>query len=102
MASAIGFWAIGSIALTPFTDSPFWYLPAITIIPLLFSGYISAKYTASDVRIRKVILGIIGGTLGFAVAMLVVSARGELLALLFLYIGAAFFSAIGAYIGSKQ
>jgi hypothetical protein len=81
----------------------FWLLPAVfTLVPLFISGFVAARFTVSNQRVRKVATGVIAGLIGYGISLAVTQAGGEAWFLILLVFGAAIVAAAGSFFGARQ
>jgi peptidoglycan/LPS O-acetylase OafA/YrhL len=103
VVSAVGLWFVLSYALISVMPEIFWLLPTVfTLVPLFISGYVAARFTISNQRVRKVVFGVIAGLIGYGISIVVTQASGEAWFLILLVFGAAIVAAAGSFFGSRR
>jgi len=85
-----------------YTDVYLLYHILILATPLLFSGYIGAKFTNTSFRWLKILFGMSCGLIGFTVTLLVTKTDIDTMIMLLLVLAAAVVTYIGGFIGSKS
>jgi hypothetical protein len=103
VVSAVGLWFVLSRILFPSMPGTIWLLPAVvTLVPLLLSGYVAARFTVSKHRLRKVALGVVAGLIGYGISLIITQAQGEVWFFALFVFGAGIVAALGSILGARQ
>ena len=103
VASVVGLWFVLSYVLFPVMPGAIWLLPAVvTLVPLFLSGYVAARFTASNHRARRVAFGVIAALIGYGISLVITQAQGEAWFFVLFMLGAAIVAAAGGFIGARQ
>ena len=103
VVSAVGLWFVLSYVLIAVMSEVFWLLPAVlTLVPLFISGYVAARFTVSNQRVRRVAFGVIAGLIGYGISSAVTRVGGEAWFLVLLVFGAAIVAAAGSFLGARR
>jgi len=102
-ASTLGLWFATGVIVPALPESAVAVGLAVTVlVPLLLSGYATARYTRSAHQALRVALGTVVGFIGFAAASQFSRFTGEPTFIVAVFAGAAVLAACGALAGARQ